>query len=223
VKAVAIIVAGGAGRRFGQNKQVVNLDGKMLIELCIEKFEAAKHISKIILVVSAESRGTIEAMLKSREFQKIDQVVDGSDHNRFYSVKNGFNALTSMDDDDLVVIHDGARPLISTDKINTCVKLDKDAIVLALPVTDTLKQVNKSNEITQTVDRDRLVQVQTPQAFRYKLLREAYEQVIMDSFTDEAGLISAYGTTVSIIEGEARNIKITTPQDLAFAEFLLAN
>jgi len=155
--------------------------------------------------------------------RKVARVVPGG-ATRAESVKRGLMAIRSATAE-IVAVHDGVRPFVTVDEINSVVAAAHadGAAILVAPVTDTIKQVN-DRTVVQTLDRDVLRRALTPQCFRYELLREAYQRADVSdpSLTDESALVEQLGYRVSIVEGSARNIKITTADDLVVAEALLA-
>ena len=223
MKVSAIIPAAGQGTRMQAKvaKQYLLLDQKPVLDHTLETFAACELIHSIILVVPAND---VEGM-RSKYVEaggKIAQVIAGGEK-RQDSVYNGFNALDT--DTEIVLVHDGVRPFVSHATIaNSIATASKQgAVITAIPVSDTLKKVDSEQQVTQTVDREGLWRVQTPQAFQYELLKlafiKAYEKSIYG--TDEASLIEHLGKTVSVIPGSELNIKITRPEDLILAEGIL--
>ena len=205
-----IVVAAGAGRRFGSAKQFEVLAGRTVVDHAVAV--AAAVSDGVVLVVPA---GCAREALPT-----VDALVDGGD-TRTASVARGLAAVP--DEAAIVVVHDGARPLAGPDlfrRVVTAVTRDGvDGAVPALPVTDTVKRVD-GETVAGTVDRADLVAVQTPQAFRASALRRAYEGG--GEASDDAALVEASGGRVVWVEGDGRNAKITTPDDLARAEWHLA-
>jgi 2-C-methyl-D-erythritol 4-phosphate cytidylyltransferase len=214
----AIIVAAGAGKRFGRLKQFVYLQGKPVLEWTLEKFQAHDEIGGIILVLPDEHDRKHYQM----RYDKIVDVVRGGDE-RQDSVWQGFRLLDPAKTE-LVLVHDGARPLVDGRLISRVIAEARTtgAAVPILPLEETAKEV-QDGLVVRTVDRFRVFRVQTPQAFLYPVLRKALEAARHDRFygTDEAILAERIGLPVRAVEGDPRNIKITTPLDLKIAEALL--
>jgi len=221
---IAIIAAAGAGTRMASDrpKQFLLLAGKPVIFHTLKVFEECDSIDEVILVLpAAESAGFLSLAGKS-SFRKLARVVPGGT-TRADSVKRGLMAIRSATAE-IVAVHDGVRPFVTVDEINSTVAaagVDGAAILVA-PVTDTIKEISGSS-VLRTLDRGGLRRALTPQCFRYELLREAYEHADVNdpSLTDESALVEQLGRPVSIVEGSARNIKITTAEDLMIAEALL--
>jgi 2-C-methyl-D-erythritol 4-phosphate cytidylyltransferase len=219
----AIIVAAGRSERFGGNtpKQFLELLGKPVVIHTMLRFEACPLVDEIILVLPAEHKaGFIEAAQKF-PLKKLTRIIGGGPC-RAESVLNGLKAVRA-ETAGIVAVHDGARPLVSPDEIaETISQAEKaGAAVLTAPVTDTIKAVS-GGEITRTIDRDSLRRALTPQCFRYEILKKAYEMADdIAAATDESYLVEKAGYPVTFVEGSAANIKITTPEDLALAGFLM--
>jgi 2-C-methyl-D-erythritol 4-phosphate cytidylyltransferase len=217
VKTTAIIVAAGTGSRLNSDtpKQFLKLAGRPLIEHTIERFQTALSIDSIVLVLAAERVGEFDL-----RFDKIASTVAGG-ATRAASVLNGLNAVD--DDTAIVAVHDGARPLVTVDEIERVVEKAKlmGAACLVAPVTDTIKTVS-GDEISGTLDRDKLRRALTPQAFKIEVLRKAFELGdIGASVTDECYLVEQLGHRIAFVEGSSRNIKITQPEDLLIAEAMM--
>ncbi len=232
MKTVAIIVAGGLGKRIigdsatgGEEnlpKQFLTLGDKPILAHTIEKFEKCGLIHEIILVVPEDYlEYCSQAIVDKYSFAKIKRVVCGGKE-RFDSVYLGLKACPN--NTSIVAIHDGVRPLISSEKISDSIKLcqQKKAVILAVPPKDTIKRVEGGFVVT-TLDRKKLWLVQTPQVFEYKLILDAYEKAEENDFTgsDDSVLVERLGHKVAVLEGEYENIKITTAEDLAIAETFL--
>lgn len=225
MKTVAIIVAGGVGKRIGEGnlpKQFLTLGDKPILVHTIEKFERCALIDEIIVVAPEDYLGHCsQAIVDHYSFNKIKRIVCGGDE-RQTSVYKGLKGCSN--NTLIVAIHDGVRPLISPEKISESIKLclQKKAVILAVPIKDTIKRVEDGSVIT-TLDREKLWLVQTPQVFEYKLILDAYEKASEDGFvgTDDSALVERLGYEVTVLEGEYENIKITTAEDLVIAEKLL--
>ena len=220
----AIIPAGGLGKRFGcpQPKQFVSLAGWPVLAHTLARFDQTTAVDLVVLVVP---EGQVEAVRSSIVepfgFQKVGPIVVGG-RTRQESVYNGFLALS--EDVDLVVVHDGVRPLVRVSTIEAVVQAAgrHGAAIAAVPVRDTLKQVD-GDIIQTTLDRRQVWQAQTPQAFDRRWLAEALAQARHQGFTatDEAALIERLGRPVRVVHGAADNIKITMPEDLVLAGTLV--
>ena len=218
----AIIVAAGSGTRFNSDKpkQFVELAGKPLIVHTIERFEAAKSIDSIVLVLAPERMEKFKSLTENFDFRKVSNVVAGG-ATRAESARKGLNSVPAATK--VVAIHDGARPLVSPDEIDATVRkaADTGAACLVAPVIDTIKTV-RGAEIAATLDRTQLRRALTPQAFRIEVLHAAFEGAFLDdSVTDECYLVEKLGHPIAIVEGRSRNIKITQQEDLVFAEAVL--
>lgn len=219
----AIIVAAGTGERFNSDtpKQFVPLLGKPLIFHTLQKFESCDCIDEIVLVLSDEGRERFEGSNLKSEITKLRSVVTGGS-TRAESVRNGLRSLDA-NDGDIVAVHDGARPLVTVDEIARTVEkaAETGAACLVTPVTDTIKTI-RGDEIAGTLERDKLRRALTPQAFKFEVLERAFEQSdLNEAVTDECYLVEKLGHPVTFVEGSSRNIKITRPEDLIFAEALL--
>jgi 2-C-methyl-D-erythritol 4-phosphate cytidylyltransferase/2-C-methyl-D-erythritol 2,4-cyclodiphosphate synthase len=226
-KAGVIIPAAGFGTRMQSTlpKQFLELAGEPILLRTIKTFLNSKVIHWISLAVAADQRRQTNALLKKyiqpEQLHRI--LVSEGGATRQQSVKAGLDALP--EDVEIILVHDGARPLISSDLINDCLQgaMEQGAIIAAIAVNDTIKQVDTNHTITKTIDRSRLYRAQTPQAAKRYLLEQAYQQAAQDNFTgtDEASLLEHAGIPVTIITGEERNMKITRPDDLQIARSLL--
>lgn len=217
-----IIVAAGNGRRFGSDvpKQFLEIRDAPIIVHTLKRFENCDVVDEVILVLS---KGEIENFQKNIEkfnLKKIVKIVAGGE-NRAESVQNGLKAVDSLRSE-IVAVHDGARPLVSVDEIRRTIEKAKEigAACLVAKVTDTIKQVN-GDKITGTIDRSTLRRALTPQAFRFDILQNAFAQNDAGEMaTDECFLVEKTGCEIAIVEGSARNIKITHAEDLKIAEAL---
>jgi len=213
----AIIVAAGEGKRFGFSKQFALLRGKAVLDWTLEKFESHPLVDEIILVLPDEKR---KAKYLS-SYRKIKAIVRGG-KKRQDSVFKGFEQIDPRETG-IVLVHDGVRPLVSEALISRVIEetLKKEAVIPALPIEETLKEVS-GQDVIRTVDRSGLCRVQTPQGFFYSILKQALEKAEEEGFdgTDEAMLVERTGKKVFWVEGDPRNVKITTPADLRIAEAL---
>jgi 2-C-methyl-D-erythritol 4-phosphate cytidylyltransferase len=216
----SIVVAGGTGQRFGQLKQYAMLAGRPVLEWAVSACRASS--AGVVLVVPAGADGADGVDLAGEERHGADAVVSGG-ATRADSVRCGLAAVPA--DADVVVVHDAARPLASAELFGAVVAAvtggGADGAVPGVPVRDTIKIVDESGRVTNTLDRATLVAVQTPQAFRADFLRRAHRDGSAGA-TDDAMLVEALGGTVRVVPGEPDNLKITDPGDLQVAERLLA-
>jgi len=222
--AAAIITAGGLGRRMGGStpKQFLLLHGSPILVRTVKAFLQADCFQSIILTVPASHLDAATALLNSHGLASTCKVVVGGE-TRQESVQAGLNALNAKIE--LVVIHDGVRPLVSKEIITNCLQAAAlhGAAIAAIPIKDTVKEESQG-VVLQTVDRRNLWRAQTPQATRVSLLRQAYEKANRDKFsgTDEASLLERIDCPITIVAGSETNLKITTPEDIVMAEALLA-
>ncbi|MEE9258180.1 MAG: 2-C-methyl-D-erythritol 4-phosphate cytidylyltransferase [Nitrospinaceae bacterium] len=223
MKVSAIIPAAGKGTRIGAAvpKQFLLLNGKPILSHTIEVFEKCGLVDSLILVGPKKE---VETELGDWPNQSsiVREVVVGGEK-RQDSVYNGFQAVDA--DTDIVIVHDGVRPFVTAEMIKDSVEAANQygAAIVAVPVSDTIKQSNPDGFIERTVDREGLWRVQTPQAFQYGLLKEALEKASADSFygTDEGSLVERLGKKIKIVPGSELNIKITRQEDLALGESIL--
>ena len=218
----AIIAAGGRGTRLdpARPKQFLELLGKPIIIHTLERFERCDAIDEIVLVLPADELNTFVPIAESANITKLKKIVVGGP-TRAVSVKNGLDAVDEASE--VVAVHDAARPLISeADIINVVQRAAKvGAACPVAAVTDTVKTV-EGGYITGTVDRTKLRRALTPQAFRYDILKRAFEDTDLgEDVTDECYLVEKLGLEVAAVEGDSRNIKITRPEDLVVAEAYL--
>ncbi|MGI8919957.1 MAG: 2-C-methyl-D-erythritol 4-phosphate cytidylyltransferase [Pyrinomonadaceae bacterium] len=221
---VAIIAAAGQGTRMGgkRAKQFLELAGIPIIIHTLQAFEACEAIQEIILVLPEAEVRDFSVVVRPYQLGKVWAIVPGG-ATRASSVAKGLRAVTA-NDDDIVVVHDGSRPLVTAAEIEATVQAAElnGAAILVAPLVDTVKEV-RDGAVTGTVSRDQLRRALTPQCFRYQILRQAYEQVdeLDPSLTDESALVERLGVAVSVVEGSSRNIKVTRPEDLLMAEALI--
>ncbi|MFN2532747.1 MAG: 2-C-methyl-D-erythritol 4-phosphate cytidylyltransferase [Pyrinomonadaceae bacterium] len=221
---IAIIAAAGSGSRMATDrpKQFLPLAGVPIIFHTLRPFEESNSIHEVFVVLPATA--TTEFLLLANRFnlKKLSKVLPGG-ATRAESVKRAVMAVRSATAE-VVAIHDGVRPFVAVHEIDQTVELAKatGAAILVAPVTDTLKHT-ANGIVLETLDRSNLGRALTPQCFEYELLRRAYDDVDVNdpSLTDDSLLVERLGHAVRTIEGSARNIKITTQEDLMFAEMLL--
>jgi len=219
----AIIVAAGSGTRFGTKtpKQFLEILGKPLIIYTLERFESCPAIDEIILVLSAGETANFWQTAEKYNLKKLAKIVSGGE-TRAASVLNGLNAIDSQRCE-IVAVHDGARPLVSTLEISATIERAKEtgAACLVAAITDTIKKI-ADGKIVKTVDRSNLRRALTPQCFRLEILKRAFaENEIGENVTDECFLVEKLGCEIATVEGSAQNIKITRREDFVFAENLL--
>ncbi len=221
----AIIVAGGKGTRLSDTtkKQYIKLNNKEVLAHTIEVFERMPIIKEIIVVCPREDLDFVEDKICDKyKFKKV-RVIEGGKE-RQHSVYNGIKSLS--DDATHVVIHDGARPFLrQDDALRVTLKmLDNGASVLGIPMRETVKMC-VGGEVIETLDRETIYSIQTPQCFEKELIKRAHKNARQNNIlaTDDSFLVEQLGEKVYIVEGSASNIKITTPEDLVVAEKLLEN
>ncbi|WP_224959617.1 2-C-methyl-D-erythritol 4-phosphate cytidylyltransferase [Geomonas subterranea] len=222
----ALIPAAGMGKRMGagSNKQYLMLDGMPILARTVRTFQEAGCIDAIYLVSPEQEIPFCRSEVVERYgFAKVRAIVPGGSE-RQHSVYNGLRAIGDINPDDVVLIHDGVRPFVSVQMIEDAAAVARDAgaSVVAVPVKDTVKVV-RDGIITATPPRETLWLAQTPQAFRYGLIRAAHDQAAAAGFlgTDDASLLEWQGEPVRVVQGDYRNIKITTPEDMILAEAFL--
>ncbi len=221
---IAIIAAAGQGTRLGgkRAKQFLELAGVPVIIHTLKKFEQCADIQEIVVVLPAVDAAGFLQLAGKYELRKLNRVVQGGE-TRAESVWRGLQSVRATTAE-IVAVHDGVRPFVTPEEITRTVQaaqLSGAAILTAAPV-DTIKEV-ENNKIVRTLERARLRHALTPQCFRYELLRRAFEQSpeLIKNATDDSSLVESLGMAVTIVEGDARNIKITRPEDLAFGEMIL--
>jgi 2-C-methyl-D-erythritol 4-phosphate cytidylyltransferase len=229
MKVSVIVPAAGLGTRMGKEKsgtsrkQFMLLDGSPILVHTIRKFAACPSVSEIVVALRQEDQDWFRDLLARERIAKPVRVVEGGD-TRQQSVEN---ALATLDaDTDLVAVHDAVRPFIEPALVEHVIATAAEtgaAIVGIVPV-DTVKKIHK-NKVRDTIPRDHLVLAQTPQVFRFLLLKQAFDKARADQFTgtDESSLVERLeNTEVSVVQGSDRNIKITKPSDMELAKMLLA-
>jgi 2-C-methyl-D-erythritol 4-phosphate cytidylyltransferase len=204
-------------------KQFLNLGGMPLLGRTLRTFQASSCITAIVVVVPANRVELVrQDMVKPYDISKVVAVVAGGPR-RQDSVRLGVEALGPGWD--LVVVHDGARPLVSQELIAQCVgeAMLHGAAIAAVPATDTIKEVDAAGFVERTPSRERLWMVQTPQVFRYDWLLEAHQEAHREGFqaTDDASLVERLGFRVRVVHGSYENIKVTTRADLRLAQEIL--
>jgi len=225
MKIVALIAAAGKGKRMNSrtNKPFIPISGKPILAYTIEKFEKCKLIDKIYLLVNPEEKDICHKnIILKYNFFKVQELVDGGE-TRQDSIYNGLKALDK--DTDIVVIHDGARPLVETSTIRDSIEKAQEygAAIAVIPIKDTVKKSENNFFIDKTLNREKIWRAQTPQTFKYDIILPAYHQAYKDKYlaTDDAAIVERYGHKVKLIIGSEENIKITTPFDIIIANIFL--
>jgi 2-C-methyl-D-erythritol 4-phosphate cytidylyltransferase len=232
MKVTVIIPAAGLGTRMAPankkgapSKQFFEISGTPIVIHTLRVFARNQQISQIVVALRKNEMERFTRQLEKEKLAKVI-VVEGGEH-RQESVANALAQLKAAPDD-IVLVHDAVRPFVDNEIIaNVIHEVEKHGAAIAgLPAVDTIKQVERAAEgaiITSTIPRERIVQAQTPQGFRYALLKRAFDSAAADGFTgtDEASLVERLGESVWVVMGSARNIKITTPADMELAEYLM--
>ncbi len=241
MKVIVIIPAAGLGTRMASaasakgkkpspSKQFTELAGTPILIHTLRKFAASTEVAEICIALRANEIEGFRARLEKEArdvLKKKIHLVEGGEH-RQQSVAHALAAI-SAGPGDIVLVHDAVRPFVTTDIIHEVIEAAQKygAAIAGVPAVDTIKEVQRTAEgavITATIPRERVVMAQTPQGFRYDVLKKAFDEAEADGFmgTDEASLVERSGHEVAVVMGSARNIKITTPADLELAEFYLS-
>ena len=223
MKKYIIVVAGGKGMRMGGEmpKQFQLLGNKPVVMVTLERLHMMAPDVELIMVLPAEHFELWDELCTKYEFAVPVRLAKGGS-TRFHSVQNGL-ALIEDFEDAVVGVHDGVRPFVSQKVVEECFREAwiHGAAIPMIDLQDSLRHIVGVNGVTEVVPRDRYRLVQTPQVFRLPLLRKAYEQRFIESFTDDASVVEALGEHVAGVEGNRENIKLTTPFDLMVAKTLL--
>jgi len=239
MKVVVIIPAAGLGTRMAPasdarnkkptaSKQFSEIGGTPILIHTLRKFAASPEVAEIYVALRANEMAGFQTRLKAdKELSgKKIELVEGGEH-RQQSVAHAIDAVRAAGDD-IVLVHDAVRPFVTEEIIHDVIEAAQKygAAIAGMPAVDTIKQVERTSEgavITATVPRERVVMAQTPQGFRYRVLKQAFDEATADGFlgTDEASLVERSGHEVAVVMGSPRNIKITTPADMELAEFFL--
>lgn len=216
----AIIVAGGSGSRMRAEvpKQFLEINGKAILLHTIDAF--LPEVDQIVLVIPEKHQRKVTDLLKSNSsYHKVKVAIGGE--TRFHSVKNGL--IEIGDRNGFVAIHDAVRPMIQRPIIRKSFESAENYTngVVAMPLKDSIRQVNDSGN--QAVDRSNYMIIQTPQTFQLDLLRNAFATPYNSTFTDDASVFEKAGHPIHLVEGDYKNIKITTPEDLVIAKTLIRN
>jgi 2-C-methyl-D-erythritol 4-phosphate cytidylyltransferase len=218
-KVAAIIVAAGEGERMGGiDKMFATIHGRPVLAHVLDTFQDCKKIDRIIVVMNAKNIENCRSLVAHENWDKVRDICLGG-KKRQESVLEGLKRIKEVD---WVVIHDGARPLVTIDLIERGLEAAKEtgAAAAAIPLTDTIKFIKGSDIVLQTLPRENLRAAQTPQVFRVDVIKNTYKFAVGE-FTDDAALVEKAGYKVRLFAGSYDNIKITRPDDLAIAEVLL--
>jgi 2-C-methyl-D-erythritol 4-phosphate cytidylyltransferase len=240
MKVIAIIPAAGLGtrmtsapgakeRKTASSKQFMELNGTPVLIHTLREFAQSSQIDEIIVALRKTEIEPFRSRLQgeSPDIRNRDIVLLEGGNNRQQSVANAL-AATAASADDVVLVHDAVRPFVTQEIIHDVIAAASKygAAITGMPAVDTVKQVERTAEgaiIKATIPREKIVMAQTPQGFRYEVLKKAFDEAIADGFvgTDEASLVERLGHQVAVVMGSLQNIKITTPADLELAEFFL--
>lgn len=224
LKVVAIVPAAGIGKRFGssEKKQFVTVTDNPLLLYPLQVLHSIESITEIIPVVQKEDIERCRKFTPAGMLNKIKKIVPGGGERQ----DSVYNALTHVKDDCLVLIHDGARPLVTRELIERLLQEipGVDGVIPGIPVRDTLKQVDSQGYVHSTVRREDFWLIQTPQVFQYQTIKKAYDKAFEDGFygTDDAALVERTGGKVKVIPGDPLNIKVTTPEDMITVSHTIA-
>lgn len=235
---IAVILAGGVGSRMGgsEPKQFLSLGGRTVIEHSIETFANHPSIDEVAVVIHPDWRGRMEEIAARGRWEKLRKIVAGGSE-RYMSSLNAIMAYIDEPDDTNLLLHDAARPFMSAAIVDRVVAaLERhEAVGVAVPSTDTVWEVHPDFDavevgrfVARIPERRLMWRAQTPQAFRLPLIRDAYQRALQDPqfrATDDCGVVRQYmpGTKITVVEGEERNMKVTTPHDIAALEQMLIN
>jgi len=231
---IAVILAGGVGSRFGSNlpKQFLKIQDRTILEICVEAFQKNEHIDEIAIVMNEAYIETTQKMAISQKWFKVTKILNGGKE-RYESSVNAIHAFSNHPQiaNANFLIHDAARPLVSQRIINdTIAALEKNpAIMVAIPTTDTILELSDDKKSIKSIpNRGFLYRCQTPQAFKYALIKKAYDLALSDvsiQATDDCGIVRKYlpEIDIHIVLGDERNMKITYPDDIKIMEVLVNN
>lgn len=237
MKVIVIIPAAGLGTRMAsagatvqgkaRSKQFVELEGVPILIHTVRKFSRCPQVSEFFVAMRKAECATFGDELRKQGLGVNIQLVEGGEH-RQQSVASALNAVRA-EPDDIVLVHDAVRPFVEIETITAVIAAAQKygAAIAGMPASDTIKRVERTAEgavVTATIPREIIVQAQTPQGFRYGLLKQAFDDAASAGFlgTDEASLLERIGMPVHVVMGSSHNIKITTPGDLELAEFFLS-
>ncbi len=230
MKVTVLVPAAGSGTRMaahgdadGLKKQFLLLGGRPILAHTLSRFEDVPEVVEIVPIVPEdEMEHCLERCVEGQGIKKVKRVVPGG-RQRQDSVYNGLKAVAESSD--VVMVHDGVRPFVTAEMVRELLRAieDCDGAILAVPSKDTLKEITRGGRVKRTLDRKVCFMVQTPQVFRYDVLRKAFDSAYAEGFygTDEASLVEREGGVVKVVKGSYVNIKITTPEDMILAEAIL--
>jgi 2-C-methyl-D-erythritol 4-phosphate cytidylyltransferase len=225
-RATAIVLAAGDSRRMGGDtaKTYLPIGGRPLVLRTLDRMFSAASVDEVVLVVAGDQITQCELMLRADPVLRDRRwILQAGGVTRQQSAKCGLERVES--DAEIVIIHDGARPFVSAGLIDRCVEVaaERDAVVVGLPVRDTIKVVSEDHWIQTTPERSSLWEIQTPQVFKRELIVAAHQQAERESaqVTDDAMVVERLGIPVYVLEGEQTNFKITVPDDVRLAEALI--
>lgn len=219
--AAVIVAAGNSSRMGGLDKQMLKVMGVPVLARTLQKFQNTPEIDSIVVVTKADKIHSVQLLAEDYGISKLTDIVEGG-ASRQESVKNGIDRLG--DNVGCVLIHDGARPLVSESVISKVVQAvwEFGAAACGVRVYDTVKKIDSDGNIIGTVDRNCLVRIQTPQGFDLEKYRDAVAECPdISKCTDDCAIMESVGHKIKLIEGEETNIKVTTPSDVAMAERIL--
>jgi 2-C-methyl-D-erythritol 4-phosphate cytidylyltransferase len=225
---ISIVLDSGLGRRMnaGKNKVLLSLGGRPLIYYSLAAFEKHPKISQIILIAKTSELPIFEKIVKKYKFRKISAVIEGGKE-RQDSTYNGIKYLKKLNcpKNAVILFHNGANPFVTKKEIDDSIKtaLKYGACAVAHPTKDTVKEVLPGGEVSRTLDRRKLWNMQTPQAIRFDLAHKAFERADRDKFigTDDISLVERLGKKTKVVEGSLYNFKVTTPLDLDLAKIII--
>lgn len=219
----AIILAGGRGKRMeaGISKQFILVKGKPILYYTLEKFINCKLIDEIILVLPKDEIEYCKKEVINKYSLKVDKIIEGGKERQ----DSVFNALKSLNDSNIVLIHDGARPFVSKEIIENGIKYAKQygAAAPGVMPKDTIKIRDENGFSLETLDRSKLISIQTPQIFKKDIIVSCHKKIKEENIavTDDTMVVEHYGHRVYLYDGEYTNIKVTTPEDLILCEYLV--
>ncbi len=225
---IAIVLAGGSGSRFGHElpKQFFKINGRSIIEYSIEAFEKSGGIAEVWIVMNPLHLAEMQSIVNKNSWKKVTKLISGGDQR----TDSTFNAVNACDSENVnLIFHDAARPCVSLRIIEDTVKaLDRyEAVAVAVPATDTIFNVGEDTRLVREIPkRSMMYMAQTPQAFSFNVIREAYQRYLADpqtGITDDCGMVKRYlpEVEIAVVAGDRRNIKLTTREDVVLLEHYL--